>query len=313
MTTPNLRDFKDTRERVAVLETDLDWATAAALPANTRTGNVIEADANGALTGQAGADGVTVAVGDKVLVKNEVAGLNNGPHVVLAVGGASAKWKMERLYPFNVQGRMRGGLTFSIRKGTANAGLVFMCTNTATITINTTAITFGNAVATVPGAGAILRAQLEADIINGTKIEDDAVDSEHLAAGAIDPEHLAAASVTVPKLELDTLGCADRASDHDDGAATVLIPAVPAGVALAWIAQIECTETLNGSTFLLGTNADDDHFDDGTLLGAGGTSGDKTVFSGKLEPTETLQIEPSVAGTAGAFKATVTAVPVTPT
>jgi hypothetical protein len=65
-------------------------ATAAALPANTYTngtsgvGATLTANANGALS----VDGVAVAVGNRILVKNEAAGANNGVYVVTDTGSS---------------------------------------------------------------------------------------------------------------------------------------------------------------------------------------------------------------------------------
>ena len=60
-------------------------ATTAALAANSRTGNVITASANGAIAAQ---DGVSLAVGNRLLVKNEALGANNGIYLVTSLGSA---------------------------------------------------------------------------------------------------------------------------------------------------------------------------------------------------------------------------------
>ena len=50
------------------------------------------------------------------------------------------------------------------------------------------------------GTGSIVKAKLEADIIDGTKLADDAIDSEHYTDGSIDTAHIADLQVTAGKL-----------------------------------------------------------------------------------------------------------------
>jgi hypothetical protein len=59
------------------------YATTTALPSNSISGNVLTATANGALPS---IDGVTPAVGDTVLVKNESTQANNGIYTVTTLG-----------------------------------------------------------------------------------------------------------------------------------------------------------------------------------------------------------------------------------
>lgn len=66
--------------------------TVAALAAYTAGGGVLNANSNGALT----VDGVTVALGDRVLLTMGAAGADNGLYVVSAAGGASAKYQLTR-------------------------------------------------------------------------------------------------------------------------------------------------------------------------------------------------------------------------
>ena len=117
-------------------------ATAAALPANTRTVNVLLADANGALN-DTGIDGiVNLAVGEMVLVKNEGTAANNGVYVIDALGGASAKWQMTRATMMDSSDDIVPSMLFAVAEGTANADTVFVLTNNAGVVLNTTALTF---------------------------------------------------------------------------------------------------------------------------------------------------------------------------
>ena len=114
-------------------------ATTAALPANTRTGNVLDADANGTFPAQ---DGVTLVVGESLLVKDEVAGANNGVYDVTDLGSGSTKWKLTRRADFDQDAEVTTGATVFISEGTANAGAQYTITTADPITVNTTSLTF---------------------------------------------------------------------------------------------------------------------------------------------------------------------------
>ena len=63
------------------------------------------------------------------------------------------------------------------------------------------------------GSGSVIKAKLEADIIDSTKLADDAVNSEHYVDGSIDTIHIADAQVTHIKLAND---CVDGDNIQDD-------------------------------------------------------------------------------------------------
>lgn len=114
-------------------------ASQAALPAYTRTGNVILADANGALAAQ---DGVTLAVGDRFLLKDGAAAADNGIYVVDAVGGASAKFQFTRATDYDSSDEVTDGDVVAVAEGTVNADQIFRLTTNEAITLNTTGLTF---------------------------------------------------------------------------------------------------------------------------------------------------------------------------
>jgi hypothetical protein len=125
-------------------------ATTAALAANTRSGNTLTASANGAL---ASVDGVALASGDELLVKNEAASANNGRYVVTSLGSAGTPWVLTRktLTESSAGVRNSMGLLF-VEEGTANGDKVFALTTDGTITLNATGLTFG-AVASLTAGG----------------------------------------------------------------------------------------------------------------------------------------------------------------
>lgn len=123
----------------------LDWkasvrvATTAALAANTRTGNVLLADANGAL---GTIDSETMAVDDPVLVKNEVTGANNGIYTITSLGGVGSKWSMTRRSDADTSAKVTASMLVPVEEGSVNQDKIFELDVDGAITLNTTALTF---------------------------------------------------------------------------------------------------------------------------------------------------------------------------
>ncbi len=114
-------------------------ATSTALPANTRTNNILTASSNGAI-GTVG--GVAVVDGDHILVKDEggvAAHVNDGPYV-LADGDGSSPWTLTRATYFDASEELIPMTTFRIQEGTYAGKEFYLATSGATI--NTTALEF---------------------------------------------------------------------------------------------------------------------------------------------------------------------------
>lgn len=122
-------------------KTPVRACSAAALAANAydATAKTLTANANGAM---AAVDGVALAVGDRVLLKDEVAGSHNGIYVVTSLGGASAKYVLTRADDFYVSAHMQGGTKVAISEGTANGDKTATLTTNDPITLDTTALVF---------------------------------------------------------------------------------------------------------------------------------------------------------------------------
>lgn len=117
-------------------------ATAAALPSNGRSGNILTASSNGSIN-SSGVDGITsLAVNDRILVKDESTAQNNGLYYVSAVGDGSNPWVLIRTTDANNSTKVTTGLYTFIEEGTANSSAGFVLTTPAPIVLNTTALTF---------------------------------------------------------------------------------------------------------------------------------------------------------------------------
>jgi hypothetical protein len=114
-------------------------ATTAALASNTRSGNILTASANGAL---ASIDGVSLSVSDRLLVKNEATGANNGIYTVTSLGSGGTPWTMTRATDADSSTEVTPGLFVFAEEGTTNGDTGWVLTTNQTVTLNTTALTF---------------------------------------------------------------------------------------------------------------------------------------------------------------------------
>jgi hypothetical protein len=93
-------------------------------------------------------DGVTLATGDRILLKNQSTGAENGIYTVNATGAPT------RATDFDESAELERGVLVSVIEGTANANSVYQMTTAGPYTIDTTALTFvlvsgGNNISTV--------------------------------------------------------------------------------------------------------------------------------------------------------------------
>jgi hypothetical protein len=123
-------------------------ATTAALPANTYNngtsgvGATLTANANGALS----IDSTLTIAAERVLVKNEVAGANNGVYVVTQVGSAGTPYILTRATDFDSVGtgvdQIDEGDFFLVTSGVANLNTAWVQQTAPPITIGTTPLVF---------------------------------------------------------------------------------------------------------------------------------------------------------------------------
>ena len=123
-------------------------ATTTALPANTYNngtsgvGATLTGNANGALS----VDSTLTIATERILVKNEAAGANNGVYVVTQVGSAGTPYILTRATDFDSVGtgvdEIDEGDFFLVTSGVANVNTAWVQQTAPPITIGTTAIVF---------------------------------------------------------------------------------------------------------------------------------------------------------------------------
>jgi len=113
-------------------------ATAAALPAYTQADNKLTATGNAALT----VDGVAVADGDRILLKNGANDKDNGIYVVTDKGSAGTPFVLDRSSDADTSAEVVGGIAVWVNEGTVNADSGWTLTTNDPITLNTTNLAF---------------------------------------------------------------------------------------------------------------------------------------------------------------------------
>jgi len=136
------RTYSDTVAAGLDPKTAVDAATFAPLPANTRTGNVLTADADGALPDID--TSFVPSAGNRVLVKNEVLGANNGIYTVDSIGSPSTRWSMTRSWDADntpLTGEVTPGM-YTVATFGAHAGQGWFLQTPDPITLNVTSLNF---------------------------------------------------------------------------------------------------------------------------------------------------------------------------
>lgn len=126
--------------------------------------------ANITLSGLQTVDGVALAVGDRVLVKNQATGNENGIYVA-----SSNAWT--RSADADTSAKLAAGIFVQVKEGSANAGTGWVLSNPGAITLGTTALTFVQKTGTGSATDAVI----------GTRAIDDTVAA---ASGSDTPTRL---------------------------------------------------------------------------------------------------------------------------
>jgi hypothetical protein len=117
-------------------------ATAAVLPACTPAGSgvgkTLTADAVGVLT----VDGVATVLTDRILVKDQALGDNNGVYKVTTEGTAGVAFILTRATDFDADAEITAGAFTFIEEGTINGDYGFVLSTNNPITVDTTTLTF---------------------------------------------------------------------------------------------------------------------------------------------------------------------------
>ena len=157
--------YVDTAVQTAASGLDVKGSCVAATTANlvaiysngtAGVGATLTNDGNGTLT----IDGFgPVTVGNRLLIKNQTTGFQNGIYSVTDAGSVSAPWVLTRSSDFNSANNITPNAFTFIEQGTAQADTQWVLTTNNPITVGTTALTFsqfGAVLAYTAGNGLLL-------------------------------------------------------------------------------------------------------------------------------------------------------------
>ena len=119
-----------TKAYVDAVAIGIDWKPSVRA-ATTANGALATAFANTQVI-----DGVTLATGDRILIKDQTAGAENGLYTVNASGAPT------RSTDADTATEVTGGLAVFVEEGTINSDTGWVLTNNGTITLGTTALVF---------------------------------------------------------------------------------------------------------------------------------------------------------------------------
>ena len=117
-------------------------ATAAALNACTAAGSGVGKTLTQDVAAVENIDGEAVVVGDRILVKDQVAGADNGIYVVTTVGTVAVEQVLTRATDFDSSDEIVSGAFIRVEEGTTNADTPWLLTTDNPIVPDTTALTF---------------------------------------------------------------------------------------------------------------------------------------------------------------------------
>lgn len=90
-------------------------------------------------------DGVSLAAGNRVLIKDQASTFQNGIYTVTTVGSGASNWVLTRATDFDAAAEISEGAYTIVEEGTANTGnlgTLWIQTNSGPFTVGTTAITW---------------------------------------------------------------------------------------------------------------------------------------------------------------------------
>ncbi len=140
--------------QLTALKAGLDWKDSVRV-ATTANGTLASAYENGDTV-----DGVTLVTGDRILLKNQTSGAENGIYVVAASGAPA------RSTDADTSGKVTSGMTVVVEEGTAGLDTVWILTTNAPITLGSTALTFAKL--PVGGGGSLTKVAATGPASNGT-------------------------------------------------------------------------------------------------------------------------------------------------
>ena len=166
------KEYVDAIKQALDVKASVRLATTANLSANYNNsgGTLTNSGSNAALS----LDGVTVVAGNRILVKDQSSGAENGIYVVTTVGDGSTAWVLTRAEDANASAEMTGGVFTFVEEGTVGADNGYVFTHNGAPTLGSTALT----VSQFSGAGQIVAGDALSKSGNTLNVNDDNITVE---------------------------------------------------------------------------------------------------------------------------------------
>jgi len=166
------KEYVDAIKQALDVKDSVRLATTANLASNYNNsgGTLTNSGSNAALQ----LDGVTVVAGNRILVKDQSSGAENGIYVVTTVGDGSTAWVLTRADDANVSAEMTGGVFTFVEEGTVGADNGYVFTHNGAPTLGSTALT----VSQFSGAGQIVAGDTLSKSGNTLNVNDDNITVE---------------------------------------------------------------------------------------------------------------------------------------
>ena len=166
------KEYVDAIKQALDVKDSVRLATTANLASNYNNagGTLTNSGSNAALQ----LDGVTVVAGNRILVKDQSSGAENGIYVVTTVGDGSTAWVLTRADDANISAEMTGGVFTFVEEGTVGADNGYVFTHNGAPTLGSTALT----VSQFSGAGQIVAGDALSKSGNTLNVNDDNITVE---------------------------------------------------------------------------------------------------------------------------------------
>jgi hypothetical protein len=166
------KEYVDAIKQALDVKDSVRLATTANLASNYNNsgGTLTNSGSNAALS----LDGVTVVAGNRILVKDQTAGAENGIYVVTTVGDGSTAWVLTRADDANASAEMTGGVFTFVEEGTVGADNGYVFTHNGAPTLGSTSLT----VSQFSGAGQIVAGDALSKSGNTLNVNDDNITVE---------------------------------------------------------------------------------------------------------------------------------------
>ncbi len=192
-------------------------------------------------------DGVNLATGERVLVKDQASALQNGWYSVTTVGSGAVAWVMTRTADADATGEIVEGNYSIIEEGTTNVGTLWIQTHTGTITIGTTAVDFTQLKITAVAASALTGTTLASNVVTSSLTAVGTVVTGVWSATAVGATKGGTGATTVTQGDILYGSAADTWSKLAAGTSGQFLKTLGAGANPAW-ADVQTARKINTGT-----------------------------------------------------------------